>query len=84
MEPDPDRYFLKLAAAFVRGRYAMGDAVALEDKLRAKRLDDLSEQELARRRESWKPPDQSELRGWLARYANMATSANQGAVLEID
>jgi hypothetical protein len=24
MEPDPDRYFLKLAAAFVRGRYAIG------------------------------------------------------------
>ena len=48
MEPDPDRYFLKLAAAFVRGRYAVGDAVALEDSLRAKRLDDLSEQELAR------------------------------------
>ncbi|MFH1919544.1 MAG: class I SAM-dependent methyltransferase [Planctomycetota bacterium] len=48
MEPDPDRYFLRLAAAFVRGRYAMGPAFALQDSLRAKRLDDLSGQELAR------------------------------------
>ena len=48
MEPDPDRYFLRLAAAFVRGRYAMGTAFALQDSLRAKRLDDLSGQEVAR------------------------------------
>lgn len=45
---------------------------------------ELSEQELAQRVEQWEPPDQGELRGWLARYARMATSANRGAVLEID
>ena len=45
---------------------------------------DLSEEELKRRREVWQPRDQSDLRGWLARYAKMATSANRGAVLEID
>jgi len=45
---------------------------------------ELSEQELAQRVEQWEPPDQSGLRGWLARYARMATSANRGAVLEID
>jgi len=45
---------------------------------------DLSEQELAQRFEQWEPPDQSGLRGWLARYARMATSANRGAVLEIE
>lgn len=48
MEPDPDRYFPRLAAAFVRGRYALGAAFALQDSLRAKRLDDLSGQELTR------------------------------------
>jgi dihydroxy-acid dehydratase len=60
-----------------------GDIIAIdiqEGKLHV----ELSEQELARRRESWKPLDRSELRGWLARYANMATSANKGAVLEIN
>ena len=45
---------------------------------------ELSEQELAHRFEQWEQPDQSGLRGWLARYARMATSANRGAVLEID
>ena len=45
---------------------------------------DLSDEELKRRREVWQPRDQSDLRGWLARYAKMATSANRGAVLEID
>ena len=45
---------------------------------------ELSEQELAQRHKQWEQPDQSELRGWLARYARMATSANRGAVLDID
>lgn len=44
---------------------------------------ELSKEQIAKRRESWQPPDQSELRGWLARYARMATSANKGAVLQI-
>jgi dihydroxy-acid dehydratase len=44
---------------------------------------DLSKQEMAQRRENWENPDQSELSGWLARYARMATSANKGAVLEV-
>ena len=42
-----------------------------------------TEEELAQRREKWGLPDQSELSGWLARYAKMATSANKGAVLEV-
>jgi dihydroxy-acid dehydratase len=45
---------------------------------------DLSEQELAQRRERWQPRDHNELRGWLARYARMATSANMGAVLQVE
>jgi 2-polyprenyl-3-methyl-5-hydroxy-6-metoxy-1,4-benzoquinol methylase len=46
MEQNASNYYLKLAAAFVRGRYALGDQLALPDKLRQKPLDDLSEQEL--------------------------------------
>jgi len=43
----------------------------------------LSEAELARRRAAWQPRQSARLTGWLARYAKMATSASQGAVLEI-
>ena len=43
----------------------------------------LSEAELARRRAAWRPRQSARLTGWLARYAKMATSASQGAVLEI-
>ncbi|MGC8880587.1 MAG: dihydroxy-acid dehydratase [Anaerolineae bacterium] len=43
----------------------------------------LSEEEMARRHAAWRPPSQSHLTGWLARYASMVTSASRGAVLEI-
>ncbi|MDW8070103.1 MAG: dihydroxy-acid dehydratase [Anaerolineae bacterium] len=43
----------------------------------------LSEEEMARRRADWRPPSQSHLTGWLARYASMVTSASRGAILEI-
>lgn len=43
----------------------------------------LSDEEMARRRAAWRPPSQSHLTGWLARYASMVTSASRGAVLEI-
>jgi dihydroxy-acid dehydratase len=38
--------------------------------------------ELARRRAVWAGPPERRLTGWLRRYAKMATSASQGAVLE--
>ncbi len=43
----------------------------------------LSDEEMARRRALWRPPSQSHLTGWLARYASMVTSASRGAVLEL-
>ncbi len=43
----------------------------------------LSDEEIARRRATWRPPSQSHLTGWLARYASMVTSASRGAVLEV-
>ena len=42
----------------------------------------LSDQELAARREAWKPRPARFTSGWLARYAKMATSADTGAILQ--
>jgi len=44
---------------------------------------ELSDEELARRRDSWSRPAPKIDYGWLARYAKMATSASKGAVLEL-
>ncbi len=43
---------------------------------------DVAEEELARRRATWQPP-QKTLSGWLKRYAAMVTSGSEGAVLAI-
>jgi dihydroxy-acid dehydratase len=42
----------------------------------------LSKAELARRKKSWKPPKPRVTKGYLAKYASMATSADTGAVLK--
>jgi dihydroxy-acid dehydratase len=44
----------------------------------------LSETELAARRAAWVAPEPRFTRGYLARYARMATSASTGAVLKWD
>ncbi len=44
----------------------------------------LSAEELVARRASWTPPAPRYTRGWLARYAAMATSADTGAILRWD
>jgi len=41
----------------------------------------VSEEEIARRREAWRPPPPRVSGGYLARYASLVTSASQGAVL---
>lgn len=43
----------------------------------------VDDEELARRKEQWKPRKPSVTTGYLARYAKMVTSARRGAVLEI-
>jgi dihydroxy-acid dehydratase len=43
----------------------------------------LSQVELARRRAAWTPLEPRYKTGWLARYSNMVTSANTGAVLRV-
>ena len=43
----------------------------------------VSEEELAKRKEEWKPKEPKVKTGYLARYASMVTSADRGAILEI-
>lgn len=41
----------------------------------------ISEDEMAKRRASWKPRDPNITSGWLARYARQVSSANTGAIM---
>ncbi|MCR5356522.1 MAG: dihydroxy-acid dehydratase [Lachnospiraceae bacterium] len=43
----------------------------------------VSDEELKKRREAWKPRTPKVTTGYLARYASMVTSGNRGAILEI-
>ena len=43
---------------------------------------DISDEELERRRAKWQPREPKVTTGYLARYANMVTSANKGAILK--
>jgi dihydroxy-acid dehydratase len=42
----------------------------------------LSRQELAKRKKSWKPPKPRFTKGYLSKYASLATSADTGAILK--
>ena len=58
-----------------------GDIISIDilgRKLEAK----VPDEEFARRRQSWRPPESRFKTGWLARYTKMATSASTGAVLK--
>jgi dihydroxy-acid dehydratase len=59
-----------------------GDIISInipETKLDVK----VSDEELAKRKAEWKPIDKGEVTGYLARYRELVTSGNRGAVLEI-
>jgi len=43
----------------------------------------VSDEELNKRRENWKPRQPRITTGYLARYASMVTSGNRGAILEV-
>lgn len=43
----------------------------------------VSDEELAKRRENWQPREPKVLTGYLARYRELVTSGNRGAVLEV-
>ena len=43
---------------------------------------DISDEEMARRKEKWQPKEPKVTTGYLARYSKMVTSGNRGAILE--
>ena len=43
----------------------------------------VSEEELAKRRENWKPREPKVTTGYLSRYRELVTSGNRGAILEV-
>lgn len=45
---------------------------------------DVSEEEMEKRRAEWKPRQPKVTAGYLARYAKLVTSADKGAILQID
>jgi dihydroxy-acid dehydratase len=69
------------AAGGVIGLLQNGDRIEIdipERKLNVRLNDD----ELAKRRQQWKPRESQFKTGYLAKYASMATSASTGAILE--
>lgn len=71
--------------AAVGGNIALveeGDLIKID--INANKIDFLvSDEELQRRRENWKPRQVRITTGYLARYAAMVTSGNRGAILEV-
>lgn len=58
-----------------------GDPIVLD--VDSRRLDiEVPEEEMARRRDGWKPKESRYARGALAKYARMVSSASQGAVCD--
>ncbi len=59
-----------------------GDIIQID--IPAKRLEvKLSDEELARRKAAWKPIPPRAVKGYLARYAALVTSASTGAILKV-
>ncbi|WP_029421029.1 dihydroxy-acid dehydratase [Alicyclobacillus macrosporangiidus] len=59
-----------------------GDRVVID--LPSRRIDVLlPEEELARRRAAWQPPEPKVKSGYLARYQKLVTSANTGGILKV-
>lgn len=58
-----------------------GDIISIDIPNRKLELE-VSDEELARRRENWKQPEPKIKTGYLARYARMTTSASTGAIVK--
>ena len=59
-----------------------GDIISID--LGARKMDvEVSDVELEVRRTQWRPPAPKFTKGWLARYAQLVTSANTGAILGV-
>ncbi len=59
-----------------------GDMILIDIKNHQLELQ-VSDEELKKRKENWKPKSNGNVDGYLARYQAMVTSANRGAILEI-
>nr|WP_312580064.1 dihydroxy-acid dehydratase [Sedimentibacter sp.] len=72
--------------AAVGGNIALveeGDIIKID--IMANKIDFVvSDEELNKRRENWKPRQPKITTGYLARYASMVTSGNRGAILEVN
>ena len=58
-----------------------GDTITIDADRRLLQLE-VAEDELARRRAGWRPPEQRYKRGILAKYAAQVSSASRGAVTD--
>ena len=58
-----------------------GDSITVDAEARTITLE-VNEEELAARRERWKPPAPYATKGILAKYAKLVSSASQGAVTD--
>ena len=59
-----------------------GDIISID--IPNRKLDvKVSDEEMAKRREAWQPREPKVNTGYLARYRELVTSGNRGAVLEI-
>jgi dihydroxy-acid dehydratase len=58
-----------------------GDVISINIPNRTLVLN-ITEEEMAKRRQNWVQPEPKIKTGYLARYARMVTSANTGAVLK--
>jgi dihydroxy-acid dehydratase len=70
--------------AFVGGTIALvheGDSITIDAEQRLLQLN-VSEDELARRRTEWQPPQPRYTRGVLAKYANSVSTASRGAITD--
>lgn len=57
-----------------------GDIISIDLNERILNVD-ITEAEMNKRRQEWKPPHPKVEKGWLGRYARMVTSGSKGAVL---
>ncbi|MBA2659414.1 MAG: dihydroxy-acid dehydratase [Nitrosospira sp.] len=70
--------------AFVGGTIALvheGDSITIDAEQRLLQLN-VSEEELARRRINWEPPQPRYTRGVLAKYAKLVSTASRGAITD--
>ena len=58
-----------------------GDMVTVDIKGKALSFD-IGDDEMAKRKEGWQPPEPKITKGYVARYAKMVTSGSTGAVLK--